>query len=165
MFIHQIQHLVQQIDDIIAQLADDEYSRPLEVFNGSSIGQHTRHVIEFFAELDRGYQHGVVDYGNRKRNKELETDKKFALTLLTEITSAFNKEDKQLQLSVDFQSLPATPEMIATTYYRELAFVIEHTVHHMALLRIGIEQIKNVAVPTDFGISASTQRFRSSCAQ
>ncbi|MES2647970.1 MAG: hypothetical protein V4717_13910 [Bacteroidota bacterium] len=164
MFINQIQQLVRQINDIISQLTDDEYSRPLNVFNGSSIGQHTRHVIEFFAELEQGYQNGLINYDNRKRNKKLETDKQFALDLLNEFTSACDKEDKHLQLSVDLQHSP-TMGMIATTYYRELAFAVEHTVHHMAFLRIGIEQVKNIAVPTDFGISASTQRYRSSCAQ
>jgi uncharacterized damage-inducible protein DinB len=164
-FINNIQQLVQQITEILTQLTDAEYGRPLAVFNGSSIGQHTRHVIEFFVELEKGYQQGFVDYNNRKRNIVLETDKGAALAILTDIALACNKPDKQLQLAVDYQP-PHTPDvMITTTYYRELAFAIEHTVHHMALMRIGIEHLQTVAVPASFGIAASTQRFQSSCAQ
>lgn len=165
MFTIQLQHLVQQLTHTLSRLTDDEYSRPLAVFNGSSIGQHTRHVIEFFVELEKGYQQGFVDYDNRQRNKTLETDKQSALALLTELAAACNKPDKLLQLSVDFHAAPAAPAMLATTYYRELAFAIEHTVHHMALIRIGIEQVAAFPLPPEFGMAASTQRFQTACAQ
>lgn len=165
MFSNQVQYLVEQLTQILSQLTDDEYSRPLAVFNGSSIGQHTRHVIEFFVQLERGYYQGVVDYDNRKRSKLLETNKTPALALLSEMAVACNKPDRLLHLSVAFHSLQEMPAMLATTYHRELAFAIEHTVHHMALIRIGIEQINTVTIPSDFGIAASTQRFQTSCAQ
>jgi uncharacterized damage-inducible protein DinB len=164
-FTNQLQHLVKQISHILAQLTDEEYSRPLPVYNGSSIGQHARHVIEFFDELEGGYHRGFVDYNNRKRNKLLETHKASALAAFKNTVLACTKPDKSLQLSVDDHSLAAPSVTVATTYYRELVFVIEHTVHHMALVRIGVEHLQTVVVPAGFGIAASTQRHQSKCAQ
>lgn len=165
MFTHQIEHLVKQIEYILTQLTDEEYSRPLTVFNGSSVGQHTRHLIEFFVELERGCAQGFVDYDNRKRNKYLETNKGAAIASLKQIASTCQKQDRMLELTIRHGVTHQTEAVIATTYYRELAFAIEHTVHHMALIRIGIEQLKTVTVPIEFGVASSTQRFQSSCAQ
>jgi hypothetical protein len=164
-FTNQLQHLVQQLSDIFAQLTDDQYDRPLPVYNGSSIGQHVRHVIEFFHELEGGYHRGFVDYNNRKRNKLLETDKASALAALTRAISTCNKPDKSLQLPFDDHSMAMPSFVVATTYYRELVFAIDHTVHHLALIRIGVEHLQTVAIPAGFGIAASTQRHQSACAQ
>jgi uncharacterized damage-inducible protein DinB len=164
-FTHQIEQLVQQIETMLTQLTDEEYSRPLAVFNDSSIGQHTRHVIEFFTELEQGYAQGFVDYDNRKRNKVLETNKAAAITSLKQIVSTGLKQDRMLQLAVRHGVAAQTEAVIATTYYRELAFAIEHTVHHMALIRIGAEQLNTVTLPAEFGVASSTQRYQSSCVQ
>ena len=165
MFIQQIQSEIQKIIAILLQLRDEDYGRPLPVLNNSSIGAHTRHVIEFFVELEAGWHDGVVNYDNRKRRKMLEENKEAAIAALQDIIAASNKPDRSMQLAVHYQAEGTPPTLVATTYFRELVFAIEHTVHHMALMRIGIEHLQTVVVPAGFGIAASTQRFQSSCAQ
>jgi len=55
--------------------------------------------------------------------------------------------------------------IVETNYYRELIYNLEHTIHHMALIKVGINEVSCIAVPEGFGIATSTIKFRRSCAQ
>lgn len=148
-----------QLKQLLHQLTNEQYNQPLAVFHQHTIGEHIRHVIEFFEELDRGYQTGLVNYDNRQRNKIFETAKEAALSALNEAGRLCTYADKALRLS-------HSDGMIDTNFNRELAFAIDHTVHHMALIRIGVEQLSPpVAVPAHFGVALSTQQHRTACAQ
>lgn len=37
-----------QLSDAIACLSEEVYSKPSKILTNASIGQHTRHIIEFF---------------------------------------------------------------------------------------------------------------------
>ena len=50
-------------------------------------------------------------------------------------------------------ALPAA--RVATTIGREIAFVVQHTIHHCALIAVLLER-KNVEVPVRFGYAPST---------
>jgi hypothetical protein len=50
---------------------------------------------------------------------------------------------------------------IETNYFRELTYNIEHAVHHMAIMKIGIREVAGqVVIPTSFGVATSTIRYR-----
>jgi uncharacterized damage-inducible protein DinB len=51
------------------------------------------------------------------------------------------------------------PAIVRTTLARELAFVVQHTVHHCALIAVLLEW-QGYRVPYGFGLAASTQRAR-----
>jgi len=46
----------------------DQYKKPLDILSNSSIGQHNRHVIEFFQCLNNQSHMGIVNYDKRDRN-------------------------------------------------------------------------------------------------
>ena len=52
-----------------------------------------------------------------------------------------------------------------TNYYREVAYNLEHTIHHMALIKVGICEFTDILVPEGFGVAASTIKYRKECAQ
>jgi hypothetical protein len=160
-FTNQIQQLVKQLEFMLAEMTDEEYARPLAVFNGSSIGQHCRHLVEFFVELEKGYADGIVDYDNRARDPILETRRNAALLSLQEIAGKASKSDRHLQVRVARPDEPSAL-FVESSYFREMSFALEHAVHHMALMRIGMEQIRNISLPAEFGVAFSTQRYRSS---
>jgi hypothetical protein len=157
-------HLFDQLKDLLSQLSDEEYTQPSSVLSDATIGQHTRHIIELFQELIKGYSLGTIDYEMRIRDYQIESNKLFAVAKLEEILAEISKEDKPLMLHTDYGS--GSSSLIQTNYWRELIYNIEHTVHHLALIRVGVADVSELKLSETFGVAASTIKYRKSkCAQ
>ena len=160
-----IQSVFVQISESLEQLTCEQYCQPSKILFGATIGQHVRHIIELFICLDNGYNSGVVNYEKRKRDLTIETDKNFAASLLKSVYLTLDKTNKDLLLEATFDEHSDEYVAIETNYFREIAYNLEHTVHHMALIRVGITEVSNIEVPNSFGVAASTIKYRQSCAQ
>lgn len=154
-----------QLTDSLNQLHPDQYNHSCTNLSGNTIGQHVRHIIEMFQCLEAGYAIGEVDYEKRKRDKQIETEKDFATGLLKEISRQISKENKTLYLLTYYDELQDTPEKITTNYFREIAYNLEHTIHHMALIRVGLRELGDLPVEDSFGVASSTLKYRKQCAQ
>lgn len=153
-----------QLREIIFQLTETEYSKPSVVLFSASIGQHVRHVIELYTCLFNGYETGTVNYADRKRDVRIETDKSFAAELLQMISGNIDKANKDILLLSCYDEQLTELIKVETNYYRELIYNLEHTVHHMALIRVGIREIPGIDIPENFGVAASTVKYRQICA-
>jgi len=70
-----------------------------------------------------------------------------------------------LRLEVGYGCNDEEGVVLSTNYLRELTYNIEHAVHHMAIMKIGISEIAPyVTCPRDFGVAVSTTRHRESVA-
>jgi hypothetical protein len=154
-----------QLADTLGQLSADQYSQPCNTLFNNTIGQHVRHIIELFQCLDKGYEGGIVNYEKRKRDTNIETDKELAGRLLLEVHSNLNRDNKTLTLEASYDDHSSEPITIETNYFREIAYNLEHTIHHMALIRVGITEVASIALPDDFGVASSTVKYRKQCAQ
>jgi hypothetical protein len=162
---HPIADLLEQLQFVIEELSDDQYTAPVSLLSNATIGQHARHIIEFFLELDKGYYDGVVNYDQRKRDHQIESNRYFAIQKLNEIKTSLSNADKNLLLSIELNAGENAAIEIKTNYFRELIYNLEHTVHHMALMRIAIASVSDILLPEKFGVAASTIKFRNACAQ
>ncbi|QNK64767.1 DinB family protein [Pedobacter sp. PAMC26386] len=161
-----ISSLLAQLQNLLEELSDEQYCMPVIALSNATLGQHTRHIAEFYLELDHGYQNGIVNYDNRKRNYKIETFRIFTIHLLQEISAGMIKENKELKLIADYgTAINDEICIVETNYFRELLYNLEHTVHHMALMRIGVTAVSGIILPVDFGVAASTIKFRKTCAQ
>ncbi len=159
---HQI---LDQLDFVLDQLSEDAFSRPLDVLSQASIGQHVRHTLEFFICLMDAKNNGVINYDNRKHDQLIETDSTLAKSVIKSIRDFLNKEqsDFGLKLEADYQVDGSDTITINSNFHRELAYNIEHAIHHMALIKIGIKhQYPEVELPAHFGVASSTVRFQKS---
>lgn len=160
-----IETLLMQIGMMLDALTDEQYRRSLPVLSGASLGGHVRHVIEFFVELDRGYQAGRVNYDARSRDKVIEQQRDTALVKLRRIAASLARENKVMYLTGATET-GDNGFQVATNYERELVYNLEHAVHHMALMKIGIGALSTVQMPDSFGVASSTIRYRhTQCAQ
>lgn len=154
-----------QLSDSLEQLDKDQYNYSCKNLSGNTIGQHVRHIIEMFLCLENGYQSGVVDYEKRERDILIETDKNFAAGLLKEIIRQISKENKSIYLLTYYDDQVDEPEKISSNYFREIAYNMEHTIHHMALIRIGLSELGDISVDDSYGVASSTIKYRQQCAQ
>jgi uncharacterized damage-inducible protein DinB len=155
--------ILNQLIDLVKQLSDEDFIKPSATLSHSTIGQHLRHTIEFFSCLEHGYSKGVVNYDKRTHDRLIETDRYLALNALYKIQEfiSSNHLDQPLQLEISYQ--PETEEIITitTNYWRELTYNIEHAVHHMAIIKIGVREVAPyISLPADFGVAVSTLRYK-----
>ncbi len=154
-----------QLKEILDQLSDIEYSKPSTVLFNASIGQHIRHIIELYTCLLKGYETGTVNYEDRKRDIRIENDKIFAVELMQMISNNIEKANKDILLYSCYNEESSESIKVETNYNRELIYNLEHTVHHMALIRVGIKEVSKIIIPEDFGVATSTVKYRKSCVQ
>jgi hypothetical protein len=155
--------ILNQLSDLVIELKNDDYTTPSKTLSNSTIGQHLRHTLEFFICLEQGYERGVVNYDQRGHDKLIETDKYLALSTIQKITEFISakQSDQPLQLQVGYNSHNEEIITIETNYYRELIYNIEHAVHHMAIMKIGIREVApHINLTSDFGVAVSTLRYK-----
>lgn len=166
MQLHQaIQNVFVQLNGSLEQLTAEQYVYPSPTLSNASIGQHVRHIIEMFICLEAGYEGGVVNYENRKRDIKIETEKDFAASLLKEIYAGLDKPNKNLVLEATYNEDSHELILFDTNYHREIAYNLEHTIHHMALIKVGIKEVSTMPIPEGFGVASSTLKHRKECAQ
>lgn len=156
-------HLQQeQLARLIGQLNVDTYTQPQPLLGGSSLGQHIRHIIEFYQCLWRAMEEiGPVCYDGRRRDLQLEQQPEAARISLA-LWSRWPTDRMSLPTFLHLNPLSseqAEPAAIPTTYGREWAYVYEHALHHMALLKVPVlAGALQLHLPPDFGIAPSTLR-------
>lgn len=160
-----ITNLLLQLEHVLTALSDEQFCEPVPLLSQSTIGQHIRHIIEFYVELNKGYEIGIINYDDRKRDHSLQTCRASAIQKLREIGLALDKENAVLNIYAEYANDDGSKQQLSTNYFRELMYNLEHTVHHMALIRVGIHTSARIAVPDDFGVAASTLKYRQQCAQ
>jgi hypothetical protein len=65
-----------------------------------------------------------------------------------------------LKCSVDGYYSGTPPVYVTTTYYREIVYNTEHTIHHLALIRVALREMNLDIVGDDFGVAHSTIKYR-----
>lgn len=157
--------ILSQLSFVVEQIEKRDFSLPCVSLGNSTIGQHVRHTLEFFLCLESGCNEGVVNYDKRPHDKLMESDKSVALSTIYRIKEfvSGNKEDFALMLEVGYNLDSEESVKMQTNYLRELTYNIEHAVHHMAVMKIGIREVASyISLPTDFGVAASTIRYNES---
>ena len=156
------ENILNQLITVIEEIHEDDFRKPCSALN-ASVGQHLRHTLEFFICLEQGYEQGIVNYDKRVHDKTMENDKVIALYSLRQIKEFISKmqDDKSMKLEVGYMPDSDLCETINTNYLRELVYNIEHAVHHMAIMKIGIREVASyISLPAEFGIAVSTLRHR-----
>jgi uncharacterized damage-inducible protein DinB len=160
-------NILEQLTGLVEQITPEHFSMPVPALGNSTIGQHLRHTIEFFICLENGFEKGIVNYDKRQHDKTIENDKVIALATLASIKKFIqsHQADKLLKLEVSYDFKKEDFAEVQTNFTRELVYNIEHAVHHMAIMKIGIREVAPyISLPADFGIAASTIRYQEKAA-
>lgn len=158
-----------QLKELLEQISASDYNNKPEVLFGASIGQHIRHILEFYLLLISGSFEGKISYDKRQRNLELETNPEKALELIQKLMNGVDLINlyEIIELEADYTTNGQKDNLIKSSVGRELAYCIEHSIHHQALIKAGLIALGlNNLISADFGVAYSTIRYRNnSCAQ
>jgi uncharacterized damage-inducible protein DinB len=155
--------ILRQLAEVVSQLTPAEYTLPLVVLSHNSIGKHVRHILEFYELLLQSLPTGHLNYDRRHRDLTLESNPDEALCRLDTIDRAIQRLDlaQPLRLEADLSAGGSVSVTIASSVERELLYNIEHGIHHMALIQVGLRaDFGHVRLPVHFGIAYSTVRQR-----
>ncbi len=139
------------------------YTRPVSLFHGSTVGQHFRHILEFYTCLLEGSSADYVNYGSRKRNEAISEDPCVAKEILESITSALHglETSRIVKVQSEFSEMDDAHPIYMSSIGRELQYAFDHAVHHLAIIRMGLEaHFPEVPVDTDLGVAPSTLKHR-----
>ncbi len=157
-------HIARQITTVLQNLPPEDYAAPLPVLNGGSLGKHFRHIIDFYLCLLRDVENSAVDYARRERNALLETSPNIAAQKMAEIARQVQKLEEQdaLQVRAEFSSREGESRpLYPTSVGRELMYAYDHALHHLAIIRIGLEQRRpDLPVAHELGMAPSTIKYQ-----
>ena len=152
-----LQHLLQNLEE-------EHYVYQSPLLGNATIGQHIRHTIELAQALLTGYETGEINYDNRKRDLRIETNIAFANTALEELLQKTALPNKEIKVIIT-DNTTGEKETVGSNYFREMAYNTEHTIHHMALIRVGLREMQLEIVNDQFGVAPSTVKYRTACVQ
>lgn len=157
-----------EMKNLLSKLPKSMYIKPKNILSGSSIGQHFRHIVEFYLCLEKGIGQNKVCYDDRKRDFLLESNITYTLNILDYLITLFTKsiEDKALILMANHDTDENEYSEIHTSLYREMTYALDHTIHHLAIIKIALLDEKDFEdLDENFGVAPSTIRYRKTCAQ
>ena len=155
-----IKSIIDQLRIMEAVLEGRFYAHPLPVLNHATLGQHIRHIHDFYKALAVGIRPSVVDYNHRERNEEIELSLDTAMQRLETLRSFFSALDLNQAICIlTSEGFLEEPKEIKSTIMRELMYGYDHAIHHLALIRIGFESVHTIQLPSYFGVARSTLSF------
>lgn len=162
MLTNSIHKTLTELSDLLSQLSNVDYACPCKELSNSTIGEHSRHIIELFQCLQNQYESGTINYDNRLRDYGIQTDTNKAQMAIAAILEEMPKPNKSLFLEQVIDEIDVT---IESNYQRELLYNLEHCIHHQALIKVAILQLKHLQVDQNFGVARSTIEYRKKCVQ
>lgn len=161
------------LDDLkyyLAWIDPVTYQAHLELLSNSTIGQHTRHIIEFFnclIEQSHESDTPLISYGKRRRDFLIESAPDHALQNVLQICEQVKELDPTKSCWLDCEEHGEEDLQVLSTIGRELVYTIEHAIHHLAIVKIALKAvIPSISLPEHFGVAPSTIRYRQQlCAQ
>ena len=151
--------ILAQLTDMLQRIDATIYSHSADSKN-STIGAHTRHIIEFYQEFMPLLSDGdraALCYDNRKRDLLIERSKDKAVETLALIDTQLTQTSltsRDITLTcITVPDLP--PSDISSNLERELMFLLDHALHHMAIIKMLAEQ-QDITFDDSFGVAGAT---------
>lgn len=150
-----------QASALLGRLSDADYVASGGIPGQSPIGAHLRHALDHYRSFLAGLSEGKVDYEARHRDSAVEHDRLLAADEVARLREGLEQVATQAgdrELLVNLRSLVdpgAGPDWSRSTLKRELQFLVSHTVHHFAIIRVRLLDL-GIDPDEEFGMAPST---------
>src|SRR5512138_1087847 len=162
--------LLREMCRLVERLDDVEYAMPAPGRSSGGIGGHVRHCLDHVNALLVALDSGLCAYDRRARGTDVETDRRAATRAIADLIDRVTILDPaSLERTVDVEiqlDHSGTMTTVRSTLGRELAFVMNHTVHHNAIVA-QLLHLLGVSMGGRFGLAPATpsESERVACAQ
>jgi len=160
--------VIKQITDFLDVIDNQSFTKPLEIFSNSSIGQHFRHIHGFYDCFFKGIENGVINYDKRERQPTIESDWCCCKDCFTAFDEQLDKINIKQPINV-VQGMNAEEEAdgIPSSVGRELMYAVDHAIHHLAIIKMGMRtNFPEIEINQDLGVAPSTLEYRkTACVQ
>ncbi len=150
---------------LIERVPDDIYRAGAPPAVGGSVGMHARHVLDHYMSFFRGMENGRIDYDDRSRGSTVEQERGAACELIESICArleSLSEDTPCLTVEVRVSLAPGTGHAwVKSSVERELDFLLSHTIHHYAIIRM-ICTSAGLRVAPQFGMAPATLAYLAS---
>jgi hypothetical protein len=153
---------LEELASVVAALSPGAYGARLFPNASGSIGDHVRHCLDHVSALVSADPSSCLSYDHRERGTAVETDPVQAVRFiqLLRIKVMVGRWSARLDEPICVISTVAPGGGMLSgmsTLGRELAFVLNHTIHHHAMIGL-LATLYGCDVPDGFGFAPSTPR-------
>src|SRR5262245_48180522 len=158
--------LLAQLEWVLRLVDNEQYTVQRAVGISGSIGGHVRHCLDHVAALTAAVAAGRIDYDHRRRGTPVELCR--ATAFLEIQRSARDLRQTSFDLDRSLELVAAIDQggsrlSAATSVGRELAFVMSHTIHHLAVIALLLRDLE-IEVPPRFGYAPTTPTHNATAA-
>ncbi|KAM5538273.1 hypothetical protein V8D89_008160 [Ganoderma adspersum] len=146
--------------------SDDQLSIHSNYIPGSTIGKHLRHARDHFAlllEVVSQPPPHVLNYDKRARNTPMENSRTAARDALNECIAQLQQVVPHAKWSgpITLHAVTPFPQVMETTFGRELWFAGLHAIHHWSMVRVIAGEL-GIKMEDSFGFAPSTLVYKAS---
>jgi len=149
---------------IIESISDAQYTLDNQPLFNSSIGAHTRHILDHYQSFLDGLALGHIDYDARARVSDIELNRQLAIEKINATIARLaqlDNDDRVLLVSMDVgMSEVKSNEPQRSTVGRELVFLHGHLIHHEALVAFILRALNVSLVDNSIGLAPSTIKHK-----
>ncbi|KAH9947687.1 hypothetical protein B0H21DRAFT_737622 [Amylocystis lapponica] len=158
--------LRQAIDLVEKSLTSDEQLTVQSKFMpGSTIGKHLRHARDHFMLLLNTQSTPaprVLNYDVRSRNTPMESGRQAARDAILDAIAEVEKvvPNAKMEEPITLHAITPYPQVMETTFGRELWFAGLHAIHHWSMVRVIAGEL-DIRLEDSFGFAPSTLVYNS----
>jgi len=151
-----------QVQQLVVASRGKSYNQA-SLHSESGIGKHVRHILDHFLAVQLGAVNGNIDYNSRHRDSQIENDAELALQLIKQLIEWFTQADAQLQeravkVESEISIKQQQNRLFDSSLSRELCYLINHTVHHVAYAKLVAKEL-GLVVDATIGIAPGTASY------
>ena len=152
---------LEQVLLFLGDLSNAQYSAvpPMAQYG---IGRHVRHILDLYLALQEGVRSSEVDYDARHRDSDLERNlaaSRLAVRgMLCWLQANIDIDDHTLTIKTEVSLHQCSHATLASTFSRELCYLANHTIHHLAYMALMARQL-GVKLSHDYGVAPATASY------
>ncbi|KAI0823013.1 hypothetical protein BC628DRAFT_1365600 [Trametes gibbosa] len=141
-------------------VTDEQLTAHSTFIPGSTIGKHLRHARDHFVLLVEAISTSaphVLNYDKRARNTPMESQRKAAADALNDAITQLQAVVPTMNMTepIILHAVTPYPQVLETTFGRELWFAGLHAIHHWSMVRV-IAGEMGIQMDDAFGFAPST---------